>query len=115
MPSFYNPLNPPPGLLDELADVWSNWNPALINDPMGPDIYHLVNFIKALYFDSQVTVGLLSNITGFLPVFVEGIPPTPSRTRATIHDVFRLLPLVTWRRRISLRRWACRENRSGAS
>jgi len=72
----YNPFNPPPGMLDELGGVWSNWNPALINDPMGPDIYHLVNFIKSLYFDSQVTVGLLSNITGFLPVFVEGIPPT---------------------------------------
>src|SRR5262245_11836101 len=72
----YNPFNPPPGMLDELGGVWSNWNPALINDPMGPDIYHIVNFIKSLYFDSQVTVGLLSNITGFLPVFVEGIPPT---------------------------------------
>jgi hypothetical protein len=72
----WNPFNPPPGLLDELGDVWSNWNPALINDQMGPDIYQLANFIKALYFDSQVTVGLLSNITGFLPVFVEGIPPT---------------------------------------
>ena len=70
----YNPFNPG-GLLDELGRPWSNWNPALINDPMGPDIYHLVNFIKALFFDNQVTVGLLSNITGFLPGFVEGTPP----------------------------------------
>jgi hypothetical protein len=86
-----NPFNPqlgsPPGagpVLDELAlngniDVsggyWRNWNPALIGDPMGPDIYHLAAFIKSLYLDSQMTVGLLSNITGFLPVFVSGIEP----------------------------------------
>ena len=69
-----NPFNPG-GLLDELGGTWSNWNPALINDPMDHEIYHFVNFIKSLFFDSQMTVGLLSNITGFLPVFVEGIPP----------------------------------------
>jgi hypothetical protein len=69
-----NPFNPG-GLLDELGNPWSNWNPALINDPMGEGIFHLVQFIKDLYFDSQVTTGVLSNISGFLPGFIEnGIP-----------------------------------------
>jgi len=71
----YNPFNPPPGMLDELGGAWTNWNPALIGDPMDHEIFHFVNFIKSLFFDSQMTVGLLSNITGFLPVFVTGIPP----------------------------------------
>jgi len=71
-------------LLDELAlrgdidnsrGLWRNWNPALIGDPMGPDIFHLVAFIRSLFLQSQMTVGLLSNITGFLPVFVPGTPP----------------------------------------
>jgi uncharacterized protein len=84
-----NPFNPPlnSGLnhpvLDELAlngnvdisgGLWRNWNPALIGDPMGPDIFHLLSFVKSLFFDSQMTVGLLSNISGFLPVFVTGVP-----------------------------------------
>ncbi len=71
----WNPFNPPPGLKDELGGVWTNWNPALIGDPMDTEIFHLRSFIRSLFFDSQMTVGLLSNITGFLPVFVEGIPP----------------------------------------
>jgi len=71
----WNPFNPPPGLKDELGGVWTNWNPALIGDKMDSDIFHLTSFIKSLFFDSQMTVGLLSNITGFLPVFVTGIPP----------------------------------------
>ncbi len=84
-----NPFNPPLNdgtvpLLDELAlrgdidnsgGLWRNWNPALIGDPMGPDIFHLVAFIRSLFLQSQMTVGLLSNITGFLPVFVPGTPP----------------------------------------
>jgi hypothetical protein len=69
-----NPFNPG-GLLDEVGSPWSNWNAALINDSMGPDIFHLVQFIKDLYFNSQVTTGVLSNITGFLPGFItNGIP-----------------------------------------
>jgi hypothetical protein len=84
-----NPFNPPlnSGLsvpvLDELAlhgdfdasgGLWRNWNPALKGDPMGPDIFHFLSFIKSLYFDSHMTVGMLSNISGFLPVFVTGVP-----------------------------------------
>ena len=86
-----NPFNPPLGspagtaqLPDELAlrgnlddskGLWRNWNPALIGDPMDHEIFHLQAFIKSLFLDSQMTVGLLSNITGFLPVFVAGAEP----------------------------------------
>jgi uncharacterized protein len=85
-----NPFNPPLGsglttpLLDELAlrgnvdasgGLWRNWNPALIGDPMDDEIFHLQAFIKSLFLDSDMTVGLLSNITGFLPVFVTGTEP----------------------------------------
>src|SRR5207247_11108063 len=42
---------------------------------MGPDIFHFAAFVKSLYFDSPMTVGMLSNITGFLPVFVTGPEP----------------------------------------
>src|SRR2546425_2214776 len=84
---FNPPLGSPPGtapLLDELAlrgnldvsgGLWRNWNPALFGDPMDTEIFHLRAFIKSLFLDSQMTVGLLSNITGFLPVFVSGEEP----------------------------------------
>jgi uncharacterized protein len=62
------------GNVDASGGLWRNWNPALKGDPMGPDIFHFLSFIKSLYFDSQMTVGMLSNISGFLPVFVTGVP-----------------------------------------
>lgn len=34
-----------------------------------------MQFIKDVYLDSQVTVGLLSNVTGFLPGLLPGSPP----------------------------------------
>jgi hypothetical protein len=63
------------GNIDVSGGLWRNWNPALIGDPMGPDIFHLLAFIRSLFLQSQMTVGLLSNITGFLPVFVSGPEP----------------------------------------
>lgn len=97
-----NPFNPELNdgkipLLDELAlrgnidasgGLWRNWNPALMGDPMGPDIFHLVAFIRSLFLQSQTTVGLLSNITGFLPVFVPGTPP---RNVTEARDKFEVL------------------------
>jgi predicted TIM-barrel fold metal-dependent hydrolase len=64
-----NPFNPE-DLPDELGDPWTPWNPALIGLPITPEIFHLVPFIKDVYLDSQVTVGLLSNVTSFVPGFV---------------------------------------------
>lgn len=59
-----NPFNPN-GKLDEHGEPWGVWNPALVGLPIEPQCFHLVQFIKDVFLDSQVTVGLLSNITPF--------------------------------------------------
>jgi hypothetical protein len=59
-----NPFNPT-GLLDERGEAWGVWNPDLIGMPLSLETFHIVQFIKDIYFDSQVTVGLLSNVTAF--------------------------------------------------
>src|SRR6185436_11349736 len=50
-----NPFNPK-GQLDELGQTWSVWNPALIGLPIDRAYAHLVQFIKDVYLDSQVTI-----------------------------------------------------------
>jgi hypothetical protein len=67
-----NPFNPR-GQKDELGDVWSNWNPALVGLPIDTGYAHITQFIKDVYLDSQVTIGLLSNVTASM-VQVEGEP-----------------------------------------
>jgi uncharacterized protein len=57
-----NPLNPR-GLPDERGDVWGVWNPALVGLPVSAANAQIVQFIKDVYLDSQVTIGLLSNVT----------------------------------------------------
>src|SRR5947209_3908151 len=57
-----NPFNPD-GLLDELGRPWSSWSPSLVGAPIGPDLFHLGNYIKHMFLDSQVTVAILSNVT----------------------------------------------------
>lgn len=59
-----NPFNPE-GLKDEQGEAWGVWNPALVGLSIEPSSFHLVQFIKDVFLDSQVTVGLLSNITPF--------------------------------------------------
>ena len=57
-----NPFNQR-GMPDERGETWGAWNPELIGLPNSPENYQLVQFIKDIYLDSQVTVGLLSNVT----------------------------------------------------
>lgn len=57
-----NPFNPE-GLPDENGDPWGVWNPDLVGLPNDASNAQLVQFIKDVYLDSQVTVGLLSNVT----------------------------------------------------
>jgi hypothetical protein len=70
----YNPDN----VRDERGDVWGVWNPALVGLPNEPDNFLLVQFVKDVYLDSQVTVGLLSNVTASV-VTVDGQEPRPPR------------------------------------
>jgi hypothetical protein len=65
-----NPFNPA-GLADERGEVWGVWNPALVGLPNEPANAQLVQFIKDVYLDSQVTIGLLSNVTASV-ISVEG-------------------------------------------
>src|SRR5712671_388008 len=53
--------NNPGDLLDELGGKNTPWNPAMVSDPNWRSSWHLPNFIKWVYLDSQVTVGVLTN------------------------------------------------------
>jgi uncharacterized protein len=57
-----NPFNPK-NLPDERGEVWGVWNPALVGLPINAGNAQIVQFIKEVFLDSQVTVGLLSNVT----------------------------------------------------
>ena len=72
-----NPYNPR-GQRDERGDAWGVWNPALVGLPIDPAYAHITQFIKDVYLDSQVTVGLLSNVTASM-VQVGGEPPRAPR------------------------------------
>lgn len=79
MPGFdSNPFNPA-GHPDEHGDPWGVWNEALVGKDFSPEAFHLVQFIKDVFLDSQVTIGLLSNVTPGtiqLPGEPEPRPPT---------------------------------------
>jgi len=62
----------PPGAKDELGQTWQVLNPQIVGGEINDSIYHLMHFVKDVFFDSQTTVGLLSNAT--LGVFPPGDP-----------------------------------------
>jgi predicted TIM-barrel fold metal-dependent hydrolase len=51
------------GLPDELGRVNFPWNPALVGLPNVDENFQLVQVVKDIYLDSQVTVGVMSNNT----------------------------------------------------
>src|SRR5260370_44720 len=48
---------------DEHGEVWGVWNPALVGLQRSASNTQIVQFIKDVFLDSQVTIGLLSNVT----------------------------------------------------
>jgi len=56
-----NPVNPQ-GMKDEHGDTWGVWNRALVGLPNSPENFLITQFIKDVFLDSQVNVGLLSNV-----------------------------------------------------
>lgn len=73
-PSGLNPDNHP----DELGRVNHPWNPALVGLPNVGENFHLVQFMKDVYLDSQVTVGVMSN-NNSAAVPQDGGPSRPPR------------------------------------
>jgi len=71
-----NPFNPL-GEGDEFGRPWTPWNPALVGLPLTPDAFKVVQFIKDMYFDSQMTVGVLSNAPGSIFTPPGGTPRPP--------------------------------------
>jgi len=57
-----NPFNPK-GLPDEHGNAWGVWNPALVGIPVDTSNAQIVRFIKDVFLDSQISIGLLSNVT----------------------------------------------------
>ena len=78
-----NPFNPE-GLPDERGETWRPWNPALTGMDFEPEMFHLVQFIKDVYLDSQVTVGLLSNVTAS----IISVSPEERRPPKNIEESF---------------------------
>jgi uncharacterized protein len=72
-----NPFNPK-GQRDELSQPWGVWNPALVGLPIDRAYAHITQFIKDVYLDSQVTIGLLSNVTAS-SIQIEGERPRAPR------------------------------------
>src|SRR5712692_11379434 len=58
----HSSLNPT-DLPDENGNVNFPWNPAIVGLPNLNSNFHLVQFMKDVYIDSQVTIGILSNNT----------------------------------------------------
>jgi predicted TIM-barrel fold metal-dependent hydrolase len=56
-----NPFNKD-NKLDERGQPWGVWNPALVGLPYNPENFLLTDFIRQVYLDSAVTVGLLTNV-----------------------------------------------------
>jgi len=56
-----NPLNGK-SQKDEHGDTWGVWNRELVGLPNSPENFLITQFIKDVYLDSQVNVGLLSNV-----------------------------------------------------
>ena len=69
-----NPLNPN-GVKDERGDAWGVWNRALIGLPDSPENFLITQFIKDVYLDSQVNVGLLSNVPAGVVDPPGAVPP----------------------------------------
>jgi len=70
--SSLNPMDLP----DELGGINTPWNPALVGLPNINLNFQLVQFMKDVYLDSQVTIGVLSNNTS---AAVPGEMPRPPR------------------------------------
>ena len=75
----HSALNPT-DLPDELGGINTPWNPALAGIPNTSTDFQLVQFVKDVYLDSQVTIGVLSNNTS-AAVPDQGTPRAPKNIK----------------------------------
>ncbi len=80
-----NPLNPR-GVKDERGDTWGVWNRALVGLPNSPENFLITQFIKDVFLDSQVNVGLLSNVPAGV-VDPPGAKPPRNSTEAQAGEI----------------------------
>jgi hypothetical protein len=80
--SGLNPNNVP----DELGGVNTPWNPSLVGLPDVSSEFQLVQFIKDVYLDSQVTVGIISNNNSAAVPDVTGTRPPTNITESEAHQ-----------------------------
>jgi hypothetical protein len=78
-----HPFNPR-GQRDERGDTWGVWNPELVGLPNEPANAQLVRFIKDVYLDSQIAVGLLSNVTASVITTGAGQGRAPRNVREAL-------------------------------
>jgi hypothetical protein len=74
--NIFNPTDLP----DELGGINTPWNPKLVGVPNLNSNFHLVQFMKDVYLDSQVTIGVLSNNTSSA-VPDQGTPRPPKNIK----------------------------------
>ena len=102
-----NPFNPM-GYPDELGNLWAAWTDKLGQRPNVQSEYMLVQFVKDVFLDSQVTVGHLTNapLGHFLPLglFLPPGEPEPRRPHVLkeLLDVENLTGLLNVRARPGL-------------
>ncbi len=75
----HSALNPT-DLPDELGGINTPWNPALVGLPNLNLNFQLVQFMKDVYLDAQVTIGILSNNTS-AAVPDQGTPRAPKNIK----------------------------------
>jgi hypothetical protein len=80
-PGYRSNPNNPRNLPDENGSPWGVWNPALVGLPNTAATFQITQFIKDIYLDSQVTVGLLSNVPASV-IAVDGQGNRPPRNVA---------------------------------
>jgi uncharacterized protein len=80
-----NPFNPQ-GFPDELGNPWSAWTDSLGQTPNVGTDFTLTHFVKDVFLDSNVTVGVLSNAPLGLFLAPGAKDPIPPRTIAESLD-----------------------------
>jgi predicted TIM-barrel fold metal-dependent hydrolase len=87
------------GALDENGKANEAWNPAVVGLPNTPEAFQLVQFMKDVYLDSQITIGVLSNNTASAVPGIGGTRPPKNIAESQAGE------LLTSAQTIAVRNW----------